>query len=85
MDIRFKPKAIEEYNKFALKDKKTFKKLMKMILEIRRNPYQGIGKPEQLKHELTGCWSRRINSKDRLIYEIKENEIIIISCCGHYL
>ena len=54
MDIRFKPKAIEEYNKFALKDKKTFKKLMKMILEIRRNPYQGIGKPEQLKHELTG-------------------------------
>ncbi len=58
---------------------------MKMILEIRRNPYHGTGKIEQLKHELTGCWSRRINKKDRLIYEIKENEIVIISCCGHYL
>ena len=68
-------------------DKSTIKKLEKIILELSNNPTIGVGNPEQLKHNLSGYWSRRINKKDRLIYEIidePENLVVVVSALGHY-
>ncbi|GGE39296.1 Txe/YoeB family addiction module toxin [Psychroflexus planctonicus] len=65
---------------------KSTAKISKIIEELKVHPYSGTGKPEQLKHELSGLWSRRINKKDRLIYEVVENvvTVYIISAMGHY-
>lgn len=59
-------------------------KLLKLLEELTEHPFTGTGKPEALKHKLTGCWSRRINKEHRLVYEISENEIFILSAKGHY-
>ena len=79
--------AFEDFTAWALEDKKTYKKILSLIKDIIRNPTDGIGKPEPLKHELSGCWSRRITDKHRLVYQISEinEEIIIISCKNHYV
>ena len=67
-------------------DKKSIKKIEKIFEELRLHPYEGIGRPEALKYEFRGLWSRRINQKDRLIYEVKENivSVFVISASGHY-
>lgn len=68
-------------------DKASLKKLKQILDELENHPKTGIGNPEQLKHNLSGFWSRRINKKDRLIYEIieePENLVVIISALGHY-
>ena len=65
-------------------DKAIQAKIQKLIIAIEENPTEGIGKPEQLKHNLSGYWSRRINQEHRIIYEIKENYIEIQSLRGHY-
>mgnify|MGYP003397849297 FL=1 len=68
-------------------DKSSIKKLEKIILELQAHPTIGTGNPEQLKHNLSGFWSRRINKKDRLIYEIIEepdNLVVVVSALGHY-
>jgi toxin YoeB len=54
------------------------------VKDILRNPFEGIGKPEALKHEFEGCWSRRIDSEHRLIYSVTQNSIVIYSCYSHY-
>lgn len=67
-------------------NKATIKRIEKIIMELELHPSTGTGKPEQLRYELSGCWSRRINRKDRLIYEINEEEttVIVLSALGHY-
>ena len=67
-------------------DKPTILKIEKIFLELATYPYSGIGNPEQLKYELSGYWSRRINKKDRLIYKVEENvvTVLVISARGHY-
>lgn len=68
-------------------DKSSIKKLENIILELSVDPYTGSGQPEKLKHYLTGYWSRRINKKDRLIYQVieePEKYVVIISALGHY-
>ena len=67
-------------------DKATIKKIEKILIELTNTPYEGIGKPEALKYELTGFWSRRINQKDRLIYKVKDDivTVLVISAMGHY-
>lgn len=67
-------------------DKKNIKKLNQILLELEQHPTKGSGNPEQLKHELSGYWSRRINKKDRLIYQIIETEVlvVVVSALGHY-
>jgi len=65
-------------------NKIVIKKISSLIEELRTNPKSGTGKPEQLKHELSGFWSRRINQEHRLIYEIESNKITILSAKGHY-
>lgn len=76
----------EEYVSWQKEDKKIVKKINELLNDIERNGNTGIGKPEPLKHNLTGYWSRRITEKDRLIYSIddKTNTINIIGCKGHY-
>jgi len=82
--------AFEDFNEWASNDKKMHKKLMSLIRDIRRNPYEGLGQSEPLKYNLSGYWSRRINHEHRLVYQIiegenlNENTLIIISCKTHY-
>ena len=83
---------IEDLAKFHINkhiksgNKANIKRIQKILEELSENPYEGIGNPEPLKYELTGFWSRRINQKDRLVYEIIDHEVvvIIISALGHY-
>ncbi|MFC4213115.1 Txe/YoeB family addiction module toxin [Pedobacter lithocola] len=64
----------------------SIKKIEKILLELTETPYQGVGNPELLKHELTGFWARRINQKDRMVYRVDENivTVFIIAAMGHY-
>lgn len=84
MNISFEPKAFDDFNQWALDDKKCYKRIVSLIKDISRNPYQGLGKPEALKHELQGFWSRRIDDEHRLVYKIDCDKLIIISCKYHY-
>lgn len=65
-------------------DRKTALRIIRMIQDIERDPFKGIGKPEPLKHELKGCWSRRITKEHRLIYQVTQDKIRILACRYHY-
>ena len=67
-----------------LKDKKTLKKINELLKEIQRTPFTGKGEPEGLRGDLSGKWSRRINIKDRLVYEVSDEMITVLQCKGHY-
>jgi toxin YoeB len=82
--IAFHQSAFDQYNDWALKDKKTFERLRRLIIETARNPFAGIGKPEPLKRELAGYWSRRITDEHRLVYKVTDHQLIIASCKYHY-
>lgn len=82
--IVFDYTAFEDFNNWANEDKKIYNKIVGLIKEISRTPFQGTGKPEPLKHNLSGYWSRRINQQHRLVYKVLDNEIIIIACRYHY-
>ena len=84
MLITFSKNAWEDYTSWQTDDKKILKKINKLIKDIRRNPFSGIGKPEPLKFDLSGLWSRRIDREHRLVYKIKDKEILIYSCRYHY-
>ena len=82
--IAFHQSAFEQYNEWALRDKKTFERLRRLITETARTPFAGIGKPEPLKRELKVYWSRRITDEDRLVYKATDDQLIIVSCKYHY-
>ncbi len=84
MNIIWTELAWESYLHWQAIDKKMLKRINQLIQVIRRTPFEGIGKPEPLKFELAGKWSRRINEEHRLVYEIKKNELIIFQCRYHY-
>jgi len=84
MNKLFAENAWDEYLYWHNKDKKILKKIHELIRDIERNGYTGIGKPEALRHELSGYWSRRISESDRLIYKIQDDTIYIIGCKSHY-
>ena len=73
-----------DYKYWQGQDKKTLKRINKLILDTQRSPYIGIGKPEPLKENLAGFWSRRIDENNRLVYIIDEKQLTIISCRYHY-
>ncbi|THB65387.1 MAG: Txe/YoeB family addiction module toxin [Gammaproteobacteria bacterium] len=73
-----------DYLYWQEQDKKTLKRINKLITDIMRSPFSGIGKPEPLKENLSGFWSRRIDEANRLVYAIDDNRITIISCRYHY-
>ena len=76
--------AWNDYIYWQTQDKKTLKRINKLIWDIERQPFQGIGKPEPLRENLSGFWSRRIDDTIRLVYAIDEDFITIISCRYHY-
>ena len=84
MIISFTQIAFEDYQNWSKNDKLIFKKINTLIKEILRTPFTGTGKPEPLKHELSGYWSRRINDEHRLVYKVEEYEVLVISCMYHY-
>jgi toxin YoeB len=84
MNIEFTPTAWDQYLWFQKNDRKLLKRVNQLIKETARNPFEGTGKPESLKANLSGYWSRRITSEHRLVYRVAETKIIIISCRFHY-
>ncbi|MDR0983563.1 MAG: Txe/YoeB family addiction module toxin [Ruminococcus sp.] len=77
-------KAWAEYLYWQTQDKKTLKKINNLIRDIDREPFFGIGKPEPLKGDMQGYWSRRIDGANRIVYKVEDNQLFIISCGGHY-
>ena len=84
MTLIFSDKAWDEYMYWQQTDKQILKKINQLIRDIKREPFDGIGKPEPLKYELSGFWSRRISDEHRLVYEVSESYIAIVSCRFHY-
>ncbi len=88
MRVAFEPEALEDLDWWMDKDRKTGLKVLKLIHEIQRNPFEGTGKPEPLKGDLSGWWSRRIMDEHRLVYKVdgsgKDQLHIVAQCRGHY-
>ena len=84
MDIQFHQSAFDDYQQWAVDDKKVFAKINKLVKEITRTPFTGTGKPEPLKGKLTGFWSRHITGKDRLVYKVEQGILIVAACKSHY-
>lgn len=83
-DIRFTPEAFEQYNEWQTSNKTIYNKLNKLIIETARKPFEGTGKPEALKYDIKGFWSRRINDEHRLVYRVESDYIKIVACKFHY-
>jgi len=82
--VTFSPDALAHLEEWRKADPKALIKIISLITEVASTPFTGSGKPEPLKHNLKGSWSRRINQEHRLIYEVQETTIWIVSCRYHY-
>jgi len=76
--------AWADYVYWQGQDKKTFKRINKLITDTKRSPFEGIGKPEPLKENLSGFWSRRVDESNRLVYAVTDSHITVVSCRYHY-
>lgn len=76
--------AWEEYLWWQTQDKKTIRRINMLIKDMQRSPFDGIGKPEPLKGDLSGWWSRRIDDDNRIVYRVKDNALVIANCKNHY-
>jgi toxin YoeB len=83
-NVLFTSDAWDDYLYWQSQDKKTLKRINELIKAAQRTPFEGIGKPEGLRENLSGFWSRRIDEKNRLVYAVSDDEISIISCRYHY-
>jgi toxin YoeB len=83
--VRFDAIAFEQYTEWAVREIDVFKKITTLIKESQRDPFKGTGKPEPLKGNLKGHWSRRITAEHRLIYRVTDSEIVVTECYGHYI
>ena len=84
MRLLWEDRAWDDYLYWQKQDKKTLKRINTLINDIKRNPFDGIGKPEPLKENLSGYWSRRIDDKNRVVYYEQDNIVYILACRGHY-
>lgn len=84
MKLLWAEEAWDDYLYWQNTDKRTVKRINELIRDIRRSPFSGIGKPEPLKHSLSGFWSRRITEEHRLVYAINDGMILIAACRYHY-
>ena len=84
MKLEFDINAIDDLKYWIKNNKKKAIKILDLAEQIEKNPFKGTGKPEPLKYSLSGCWSRRIDSEHRLVYQVCDNKIRIISCRYHY-
>ena len=82
--VTLHPKALEHLSFWMINDNKIAKRILKIIQDIQRDPFNGIGKPEPLKHDYSGAWSRRITDEHRLVYKVEGQTIHILQCRYHY-
>lgn len=83
-NVVFSPESFEHYRYWQEQDKIQLDKLNQLIQECQRTPFKGTGKPEPLKGNLKGCWSRRVTQEHRLLYRVDESNVFIVSCRYHY-
>lgn len=83
-NLEFELRAFEDLTWWIRQDRKTALRIMQLIENIQQTPFAGLGKPEPLKHELSGLWSRRIDREHRLVYEVSKDRIRILACRFHY-
>lgn len=84
MKIIFTKNSWEDYVSWQVEDKKMLRKINELIKDIQRTPFEGKGKPEPLKYDLAGFWSRRIDREHRLVYQVNKHDVLIYSCRFHY-
>lgn len=84
MRLSWEDEAWKDYLYWQTQDKKTLRRINALIRDIQRSPYDGLGKPEALRENLSGMWSRRIDEVNRIVYYEKDDAIIIVACRGHY-
>ncbi len=82
--VFFETDAQKQFDEWEKTDKKIFNRIVILLDAARQEPFKGIGKPEPLKHQLKGCWSRRINAEHRVVYKVTNEAIIVIACKYHY-
>lgn len=82
--VIFEASAFEDFVEWATQDKKLYAKIVTLIRDIQRSSFTGLGKPEPLRHQLKGYWSRRITDEHRLVYKVTEDAVIVASCKYHY-
>ncbi len=82
--VIFEGGAFEDFTDWATEDPKQHARIVRLIQEARRTPFSGLGKPEPLRHELKGYWSRRIDAAHRLVYKVADDALIIVACRYHY-
>ncbi|MBK5293344.1 MAG: Txe/YoeB family addiction module toxin [Acidobacteriia bacterium] len=82
--LEFDPSAFEDLAWWIEKDRAQALRIIRLVREIHKEPFSGLGKPEPLKRELSGCWSRRINLEHRLVYQVLPDRIRILACRFHY-
>jgi len=82
--LAFMPEAWDDYVYWQVQDKKTLKRINQLLQDIQRSNFEGIGKPEPLKGEMPGLWSRRIDEANRIVYRVTDAAIEIMQCRGHY-
>ena len=82
--LEFDPAALEDLAWWVQHDRKKALRILWLIQETHADPFGGIGKPEPLKHELVGCWSKRIDDEHRLVYHVQEDKIRVLACRYHY-
>lgn len=83
-DLVFDQAAFDDLAWWVGQDRKAALRIIALVRDVQRDPFKGIGKPEPLKHELKGCWSRRIDKEHRLVYQVTEDKIRILACRYHY-
>jgi toxin YoeB len=84
MNVTFTPTALDDLRYWLKTDKRQAERVLTLLEEIRRTPFEGTGKPEPLRFQLAGCWSRRIDREHRLVYQVEEAEIVVIACRYQY-
>ena len=84
MRIRFSASAFEDFNHWQDTDKRRARRVRALLKDIQRSPFDGIGKPEPLKGELSGFWSRRVDDTNRVVYRVEGDTVDVIQCRGHY-
>lgn len=84
MKLLWEERAWGDYLYWQMQDRKTLKRINDLLKDVQRNAYEGIGKPEPLRENLSGCWSRRIDETNRLVYRIEDGSLYILACIGHY-
>lgn len=84
MRISFTPQAWEDYQYWIEADRKMVRRLNRLIEDVIRHPFMGLGKPEPLRHELAGHWSRRLTDEHRLVYRVEDDVLLVVQCRYHY-